>query len=245
MLLVTKFHKFYAYFMIFAVQMVVVSGIMIRIVDGKDDQPLKVFLVCLNVGIFVITLSVGEYVHQKRLKSFYGLKTGKDFVMSMTRAELDKAVIAGNKYVVLDNLILDVSRFIYMHPGGQFLIQHNIGKDISKFFYGAYSLEGNLTGVATLNRHSNYARMIVNDLAFATLQADLPVVYELPVSVDHERSPVIAKDIKTVCLKTEEVQESFHSLYEDDRMLGKNFRVQSATEPSLSRQYTICNVMQP
>ena len=235
MLRVTKIHKFYAYFMVLTVQVVIVSGIMIRIKDGNDDHPLKVFLVCLNIAIFVTTLSVGEYIHQKRLKMFYPLKTGRDFVMSMTRAELDKAIIAGNKYVVLDNLILDVSRFIYMHPGGQFLIQHNIGKDISKFFYGGYSLEGNLTGVSTLNRHSNYARMIVNDLAFATLQADLPVVYELPVSVDHERSPVIAKDIKTICLKAQEVQESFHSLYEDERMLGKNFRVQSVSDPSLRR----------
>jgi cytochrome b involved in lipid metabolism len=30
------------------------------------------------------------------------------------------------------------------HPGGKFVIEHNIGRDVSKFFYGGYSLDGNL-----------------------------------------------------------------------------------------------------
>jgi cytochrome b involved in lipid metabolism len=27
------------------------------------------------------------------------------------------------------------------HPGGKFVVEANIGRDISKFFYGGYSME--------------------------------------------------------------------------------------------------------
>ena len=39
------------------------------------------------------------------------------------------------------------------HPGGKFVIEHNIGRDISKFFFGGYSLEYS-SGLHT-HTHSN------------------------------------------------------------------------------------------
>lgn len=42
---------------------------------------------------------------------------------------------------MLDNLVLDVTNFFDEHPGGKFSLEHNIGKDVSKFFHGGYSLE--------------------------------------------------------------------------------------------------------
>jgi len=45
---------------------------------------------------------------------------------------------------------------------------HNIGRDVSKFFYGGYSLEGNLgRAPARGHAHSTFARKIVSDLAIA------------------------------------------------------------------------------
>jgi cytochrome b involved in lipid metabolism len=46
--------------------------------------------------------------------------------------------------VILDDLVIDVKDFQFQHPGGKFVIQQNIGRDISKFFYGGYSMEDNL-----------------------------------------------------------------------------------------------------
>ena len=43
--------------------------------------------------------------------------------------------------MILDDLVLDVRRFMYEHPGGKFLLQFHIGRDISKYFYGGYVLE--------------------------------------------------------------------------------------------------------
>jgi cytochrome b involved in lipid metabolism len=44
---------------------------------------------------------------------------------------------------LLDNLVLNVGNFAAVHPGGRFVIDQNIGRDISKFFFGGYSLDGN------------------------------------------------------------------------------------------------------
>ena len=67
--------------------------------------------------------------------------------------------------VILDDLVLDVTNFAGSHPGGRFLIERNIGKDISKYFHGGYSQEP-IQG-AKNNKHSNYARKIVNGLIVA------------------------------------------------------------------------------
>jgi cytochrome b involved in lipid metabolism len=50
-------------------------------------------------------------------------------------------VSKGEKLVILDDMVLDMSSYAINHPGGNFTIEHNIGRDVSKFFYGGYSLE--------------------------------------------------------------------------------------------------------
>jgi cytochrome b involved in lipid metabolism len=60
--------------------------------------------------------------------------------------------------VILDDLVLDVADYMEEHPGGTFLLEHTIGTDISKFFYGGYSLDGNLTSDSITHFHSNVAR---------------------------------------------------------------------------------------
>lgn len=42
----------------------------------------------------------------------------------------------GRKLILLDDLVLDVEGYMFVHPGGKFLIENNVGRDISKFFYG-------------------------------------------------------------------------------------------------------------
>jgi len=77
--------------------------------------------------------------------------------------------------VLLDNLVLNVSEFMNQHPGGRFVIRHNIGHDISKYFYGGYCLENNQGSLhAQGHVHSQVARMIVNDLVVAMYEDDIP-----------------------------------------------------------------------
>jgi hypothetical protein len=54
------------------------------------------------------------------------------------------------------------------------VIAHNIGRDISKFFYGGYTLE-----VSAGNKpytHSNIARMIVNKIIIGSLIRECPKI---------------------------------------------------------------------
>ena len=44
------------------------------------------------------------------------------------------------KLVLLDDLVLDLSNFIGQHPGGEEVIRRNIGRDVSKYYYGGYSM---------------------------------------------------------------------------------------------------------
>jgi len=87
--------------------------------------------------------------------------------------EFDQMVSAGRKVVILDDLVLDVEKFMSGHPGGKFTIEHNIGRDISKFFYGGYSLE-NIDKVAPYS-HSTDAIRAVNSLIIGRLTDEAPV----------------------------------------------------------------------
>lgn len=64
-------------------------------------------------------------------------------------------------------MVLDVTTFMYNHPGGKFLIERNLGRDVSKFFYGGYVLE-NPKGAKPYT-HSNIARRMVNKMIIAHL----------------------------------------------------------------------------
>jgi cytochrome b involved in lipid metabolism len=85
----------------------------------------------------------------------------------VTREEFDQRIDEGEELVVLDDMILDVSEFKSEHPGGRFLIEHNVGRDVSKYFYGGYTLEQG-TGLIP-HRHTNTARTIVNGLVVGRL----------------------------------------------------------------------------
>jgi len=56
------------------------------------------------------------------------------------------------------------------HPGGSFMIEQTVGRDISKYFYGGhflgtYAVEQN--NIQARHCHSNIARIIACDLAIA------------------------------------------------------------------------------
>ena len=65
-------------------------------------------------------------------------------------------------------MVLDVKAYKKYHPGGSFLVKQTVGRDISKFFYGGYTIEYE-EGYKPY-AHSNIARMVVNNLAIAYLE---------------------------------------------------------------------------
>ena len=67
-------------------------------------------------------------------------------------------------------MVLNLADYMSTHPGGAFLLQQNIGRDISKYFYGSYQLDGNGGKPGAKSQayaHSNLARKIANKYAIA------------------------------------------------------------------------------
>ena len=100
--------------------------------------------------------------------------------------EYHKMLEAGCKLVLLDDLVLDIRSFMKSHPGGKFVLKHNIGRDVSKFFHGGHTLE-NIKYVAP-HTHSNAAKKIANKLAIARLVTDerVPLRYMKIDGVERE-----------------------------------------------------------
>lgn len=93
---------------------------------------------------------------------------------TITIDEFSSKIKSGEKLVILDDLVLDVSGFMRNHAGGRFVIEQNVGRDISKFFYGGYILEPQAGNKP--HTHSNIARKIVNVLSKYTLHTESPVM---------------------------------------------------------------------
>ena len=75
--------------------------------------------------------------------------------------------------MIFDNLVLDIRDYEIMHPGGKFNLLHNLGRDISKFFFGGYNL------VQARNKrpqhHSQPALDIVKTMIVGVIQGQVQV----------------------------------------------------------------------
>ena len=91
----------------------------------------------------------------------------------MTVEEFEERVSRGESLQILDDMVLDVSRYQYEHPGGKFLVSYLIGSDISKFFYGGYALE-NFDGKPKAHWHTNIALHQVNSMIIGKLTRRAP-----------------------------------------------------------------------
>jgi hypothetical protein len=73
-------------------------------------------------------------------------------------------------------MVIDIGKYAYNHPGGAFLLDYNVGRDISKFFYGSYALDGNGNDPSKEEteryNHSNIARKIANNNRVGIMKHD-------------------------------------------------------------------------
>lgn len=160
----------------------------------------------------------------------------------MSRTDFDLAVSKGQKLVLVDDLVVNIEEYIDHHPGGKFVLEHTIGQDISKFFFGGFSLEDNSDPKTKGYHHSYAAYSIVNELTIATFEEDIPCSV-VEVTNDKTRMYDVNADTKTVTLKSANRCANLKHHYSDFRVLGKHFRVTVLGDPNFSRHYTICNVM--
>ena len=129
-------------------------------------------LLGLNVGFFFLMLLIGEVFHRLTLTKEQSFNITN---VTITKEDFDERVSLGEKLVILDGFVLNIADFITHHPGGKFALSHNVGRDISKFFYGGYSMEGNMTNPQSGHVHTNYARIIVNSLIIGNYEKHITV----------------------------------------------------------------------
>lgn len=89
----------------------------------------------------------------------------------ITTEQFNQRVKAGEKLVLLDDMVLDMGDYINKHPGGRFSMEANIGRDVSKYFYGGYSLENFGPKRVMPHTHSNDARRLVDKFAIGYLNS--------------------------------------------------------------------------
>jgi len=89
----------------------------------------------------------------------------------ITLEEFHNRVLAGEALVILDDMVLDVAKFQWEHPGGTWSIKNNIGNDISKYFYGGFTMENKDFYPWT---HSNDARRLCNLICLGYIEESSP-----------------------------------------------------------------------
>lgn len=154
----------------------------------------------------------------------------------------------GEQLVILDEFVLDVSEFISHHPGGRFVLQHCIGRDISKYFYGGYSLDGNSERGMPYpgHMHSNIARIVANDLIIAYYEKDVEKTSTI-CRVMEDKKFNVNSDVATIYLQSVDKKPvpNFKKFYHGFELLTKHFWVRSLQQRNVIRHYTICNTMNP
>jgi cytochrome b involved in lipid metabolism len=88
--------------------------------------------------------------------------------------ELESAVEDGKTLHVFDNLVLELGDYREFHPGGTFFIEKNYGRDISKFYYGGYSM----VSTAKPYTHSAWSQGTINKMVVGVLDGQSLVAAE-------------------------------------------------------------------
>jgi len=141
--IVGKIHRYAGYIMLLLGNITLATGIghyFNDILAGDSRKSLGP----LSLLTFVLLVAIFETIY--RLRNRYSLRqiktdeSQKSKRRNFTAEDLDHAVQSGQKLCMYDNLVIDLADYIDLHPGGKFNLKHNIGRDITKFFNGAYIL---------------------------------------------------------------------------------------------------------
>lgn len=240
-----KFHRYAGYLTLFILNGTAMSGISHYFNDIVDDKSL-VPLGPISLMTFALMVIVCEICYRRsncksQLVVETPLQENKNF-MSYTPEQIDKGVAAGIPLLIFDNLVLNLNGYDKLHPGGKFFLRQNLGRDISKFFNGGYSLVQG-PGIKP-HHHSAHALTILQSLIVGVLHHQKLVKEETFRISDKAR----VTDSTFTFTFTQKDNMAVHNLkrwYSDLAMMGRHFLVSSKRFPKIKRHYTICSSMRP
>lgn len=220
-------HKLFAYVVIILSQYTLLLGMGIA---GEAFEKL-----CYVHWVVVISvLLYFEIMKQKTQKSDIEYQVPiKMYVMS--EGEFDQRIRDGEQLVIFEEKVLDISEFKDYHPGGAFVLDQSVGRDISKLFYGGYHLEGSVSP----HQHEGHARELMQGLIIASLVRQAPKQEARIVE-----NKALNASTKTVILESQTAY--FQKYYSQVSMIGKHFVLRSLDRHvDVKRQYTVSNCMRP
>jgi hypothetical protein len=162
----------------------------------------------------------------------------------MTIDEFHYWVKGGKQLVVIDNLILDQGAYADVHPGGKFSIKHTVGRDISKYFYGGFSLLNPELGRPPYT-HSLKALNIAEGMVIAGITGQEK--YSKTVVTRIVKKVKNNNQTHSFCFETLDLKpvENFSNFFEDLSFLGRHYLLSASSDPTMIRQYTVCNAFIP
>lgn len=219
----------------------VVSGLV------NYESPVK-NLIYGHFAIYVVALAIIEVLFRFRMKNKDKGVIVKPEIPTVSQFQFNNMINAGKKLVLFNNFIVNVENFMDEHPGTRFVISHNIGKEIGKYFYGAYSLEQDVAPYA----HSSYAANLIKRLTVGKLEIskkyenEVENMKKMMESVYLIESPDLVFTVRNKTEINESVSRiAFHGsdttikkFYSGLKLLGKGYSITSLNN-YISRYYTI------
>jgi NAD(P)H-flavin reductase len=243
--------------MIGAVCLIIYSQIVILSGLFYYDSPIT-FLFYIHLAIMILLIIGFELFWQfKRPYKYTNIDAlERKNLPEMTIEEFHKS---DKKLSLFDQYVIDFGLYSYDHPGGKWVIDEVKGKEIGKYFYGAYSLDSNIK----IHRHSWIAGKILVKLAVAKLTQpgdknsgsigigarEESVRSEIGLGAKEEL--VASEKAYKVTEKTELFQNVFRVKFANSssefkirvrglNTFGKHYVI-SSLKNHVSRYYTICN----
>ena len=150
-------HQYFGYFMIVLCQVEIFLGARMCTHVGTKGRSLGVS----QMATFYAMVFVCEVIFQIVKRRNWQFRNP---AVVLTKEEFRRKSEEGEDLVILDDLVLKVNDFKYYHPGGFFTIHQNRSRDVSKFFYGGYQMNGSALASTRPYTHSNWAVMTANKL---------------------------------------------------------------------------------
>jgi len=172
-----KFHRYSGYVMLFLGNLTCGVGTL-NYCNHFVHNEYRTFALLLGPVAFVafcLAVGVCEFLFRKKAKEsklvLFNpiIKLGKHSKAKIFGShEVDEEVEKGRSLLLFDNLILDLDGYERLHPGGKFVLNRNVGRDISKFFYGGYAMV-NYPGVKPF-AHPPHALEIAESLVVGVME---------------------------------------------------------------------------